>query len=119
MAADEFRPAERIDPTLKFASCKGIRIPESKKLLPVESGIQLRESGITLTIGIQNPGSIDKDWNPVPGNPESTAWNPESKSVLDPLTWGDTLFTRDRSIILLSSYGTLYDQMSKFSVRLR
>ena len=28
---------------------------------------QLNESGISLTIGIQNPTSTDKDWNPVPG----------------------------------------------------
>ena len=34
-----------------------------------------------LTIRIQNPSSSDKGWNP-----ESTAWNPDSKSVLDFLT---------------------------------
>ena len=33
----------------------------------LESGIQLKESGIPLTIRIQNPNSTDKDWNPVPG----------------------------------------------------
>ena len=32
----------------------------------LESGIQLKESGISLTIGIQNPGSNDKYWNPAP-----------------------------------------------------
>ena len=32
----------------------------------LESGIQLKESGIPLTIGIQNPSSTDKDWNSVP-----------------------------------------------------
>ena len=32
-----------------------------------ESGIQLKESRIPLTIEIQNPSSTDKDWNPVPG----------------------------------------------------
>ena len=31
----------------------------------LESEIQLKESGIPLTIEIQNPGSPDKDWNPV------------------------------------------------------
>ena len=42
------------------------------------------ESGIPFTIGIQNPSSTDKYWNPVPQwNPESTAWNPESKTVPD------------------------------------
>ena len=40
------------------------------------------ESGIPLTTGNQNPSSTDKDWNPVPGNPESTEWNPESKTVI-------------------------------------
>ena len=30
-----------------------------------------------------DPSSIDKDWNP-----ESMAWNSESKSVLDSFTWG-------------------------------
>ena len=33
----------------------------------VESGIELKESGIPLTMGIQNPSSADKYWNPVPG----------------------------------------------------
>lgn len=36
----------------------------------------------------QNPGL----WNPVPGlNPESTAQNQESKTILDSLTWGEVL----------------------------
>lgn len=36
------------------------------------------ESGIPIyTIAIQNPNSTDKDWNL-----ESTAWDPESKTVL-------------------------------------
>ena len=30
------------------------------------TGIQLKESGIPLRIGIQNPSSSDKDWNPIP-----------------------------------------------------
>ena len=33
----------------------------------LESGIQLKESGIPLAIMIQNPSSTDKDWHPVPG----------------------------------------------------
>ena len=33
----------------------------------MESGIQLKESGIPLPIGIQNPSSTDKYWNIVPG----------------------------------------------------
>ena len=31
----------------------------------LESGIQLKESGIPPTIGIRNPSSTDKYWNPV------------------------------------------------------
>ena len=31
----------------------------------MESGIQLKESGIPLTIGIQNPSFADKDWTVV------------------------------------------------------
>ena len=53
-----------------LAPCKGIWIPELKlwNLEPwaLESGIQLKESGIPLTIGIQNPSCTDKDRNPVP-----------------------------------------------------
>ena len=45
------------------APCKGIRIPESGKLL---FAVQLRESRILLRIGIQNPRSTDKDSNPAP-----------------------------------------------------
>ena len=33
----------------------------------LESGIQLKGSGIPLTTGIQNPRSTHKGWNPVPG----------------------------------------------------
>ena len=53
---------------------KGNRIPKCGTFLPwnqeswaVESGIQLKESGIPLTIGIQNQSPSDKDWNPVAG----------------------------------------------------
>ena len=48
--------------------------------------MQLKESRILLTTGIQNPSSSDKYWNP-----ESTVWNPESKTVLDSLTWGEKM----------------------------
>ena len=53
-----------------LASCKGIGIPASGKFLRVESGIlgqsgvQPKESGIPLTIGIQNPSSTEKDLEP-------------------------------------------------------
>ena len=33
----------------------------------MESGMQLKESTIPLTIGNQNPSSTDRDWNPIPG----------------------------------------------------
>ena len=41
--------------------------------------------------GIRNPLS----WNPESStrNPESTGWDPESKTVMDSLTWGDLIFT--------------------------
>ena len=49
--------------------------PESWVL---ESGIQLKGSGIPLTIAIQNPSSNDKYWNPVPRiqNPQRGIQNP-------------------------------------------
>ena len=77
--------------------CKGVRIAESVKILPVESGI--------LGFGIRNTAQgvryPTNDWNPEPKfhwqrlesstwNPESTAWNPESKTVFDSLRWQDT-----------------------------
>ena len=39
-------------------------------------------------LGIRNPMS----WNPESStrNPESTGWTPESKTVMDSLTWGDS-----------------------------
>ena len=52
--------------------------PESWTL---ESGIQLKDSGILLAIGVRNT-------IPLTENPESTAWNPESRNVLDSLTYG-------------------------------
>ena len=38
--------------------------PESWVLEP---GVQLKESGLTIAIRIENPSSTDKDWNRVPG----------------------------------------------------
>ena len=80
-----FAPFKRIwiPKSGKFVAC-GIRNlgnfclwnPESWAL---ESGIQLKKYGIPLTmIGIQNPSSTDKDWNPVPGiqNPRRGIQNP-------------------------------------------
>jgi len=53
-------------------------VVESGKFLLVESGIPL-----TTRSGTQVP---------LRKNPECTAWNPESKTVLDSLTSGDSLF---------------------------
>ena len=51
---------------------KGIQIPESAKILLVESPESWAlESAISLRIGIQNPRSNDKDRDPLPG-----IWNP-------------------------------------------
>ena len=67
------------------AQCKGIGIPESRKIMleypkswALESVIQLNEYEIPLTIGIQIPSSTDRDWNPVPGirNPRYGIQNP-------------------------------------------
>ena len=65
-----------------------LRNPEFSGAL--ESEMQLKESGIPLTIEIQSPTSTDKDWNPVPGIRNPREWNPESKTLLHSLTWGKT-----------------------------
>ena len=75
------------------------QVGESDKFLLVESvirnpglqwnpGIQLNEFGIPLTIGIQNPSSTDRYWNPVPGvrNPYRGIQNP---TVFDSLIWSE------------------------------
>ena len=51
------------------------------------------ESGIH-GCGIRNP----QKWNPASGirNPESTAWNLESRTLLDYLTWGDAYLKANR-----------------------
>ena len=56
--------------------------PESWALETVK---QLKKSGITLTIGMQNPRSTVKDWNPE----HESGIRTESKTVLDSLTRGD------------------------------
>ena len=54
------------------------------------SGFRVQESWIPLTIGIQNPSSTDKDFNPVPWirNPLSGIQNP--RLSCDFLTLGET-----------------------------
>ena len=51
------------------------------------------ESGIPLAIGIQNPRSTGKDWNPVPGirNPRRGIQNPKLSGI--PL-YGTIIFSR-------------------------
>ena len=67
------------------AQCKGIGNPESGKIMlenpqswALESGIQLNDSEIPRTIGIQIPSTTDRDWNSVPGirNPRCGIQNP-------------------------------------------
>ena len=71
----------------------GIQLKESGILLTntgieyLESGIQLKESEIPLVIGTRNPSSTDK------------YWNPESKTVLDSLTWSDIRFIIKASVV--------------------
>ena len=66
-----------------FGPCKGIEIPDSVNFLLVESGTRGSFACGTRDTaqGMRNP---TKDQNP-----ESTAWNPESQTILDFLTWGD------------------------------
>ena len=56
----------------------------------MESGIHLKESGILLRIGIQNPSSTDKDWNQEPEirNQRREIQNPRLPWLA--LTWGLT-----------------------------
>ena len=63
---------------LIFTRCKGIQITESENFLLMESGTQLKESGMRLTIGIRNPSSTGKVRNLVPGirNPGRGIQNP-------------------------------------------
>ena len=59
----------------------------------MESGIQLKEYGIPPRIGIRNPSPTDNDLESSTWNPESMAWNSESKIVLDSLSFCDVLRT--------------------------
>ena len=58
--------------------------------LTIRSLILGKWSTILLTIGIQNTSSTrEKDLKSSHWNPDSLAWNPESKTVLDSLTGGE------------------------------
>ena len=71
---------------LLLALCKGIGIPESEKFLLVES--RILGFGIRNTVQrIQNPSPTNTEDKSSTLNLESTAWNPESKTVLDSTTW--------------------------------
>ena len=61
------------------------------RLLGLESGIQLKKSGILLMIGFQTPSSIDGDWNPIPWirNPRRWIQNQASRLFWIPFWWGD------------------------------
>ena len=87
-----FRNAEHWFPEA-VCPCKEIRIPESEKFLLVgQPGIQPKESGIPLTIGIRNLSSTGKKLiiqNSVSlRDQESTAWNPRIQDCLGFLYMG-------------------------------
>ena len=87
-----FRNAEHWFPEA-VCPCKEIRIPESGKFLLVgQPGIQPKESGIPLTIGIRNLSSTGKKLiiqNSVSlRDQESTAWNPRIQDCLGFLYMG-------------------------------
>ena len=94
-----------------FASCKGIRIPGSEKLLLVESGI--------LGFGIRNVAqgirNLTEHWNPESRtrDPESTAWNPESKTALDSVTWGDLFLITAGLTLFKNDYTACRNQESQ------
>ena len=72
----------------------GFRNQENFCLLGNQEYSPCKESGIPLTTGIRNLSSTGKKLiiqsSVSLRDQESTAWNPESKTVLDSFTWGDT-----------------------------
>ena len=62
-----------------------IRIPEYGKILLMESGLQLKESGIPLTIWILESKFCEQRL-------ESSTWNLASKTVLESFTRADTSY---------------------------
>ena len=77
----------------KFAC--GIRNPEKFYSWNLDSWVL--ESGIPLSTGIRYP-EAKFYWQILESsncNPESTTWSPESKTVLDSLTWGNTGAVRE------------------------
>ena len=76
--------------------------------------MQLKESGIPVTIGIRNPSSKDK-------NLEPSDWNPESKIVSDSLTCGDlsvlpTTLSSNKNIYLIKMWMCLAQNTNWHSI---
>ena len=74
-----------IDSEIREIFAFGFQNPQKFRLsnpesLALESGIQLKESGIPLTTKFRWQRLESSTWDP-----ESTAWNPQSKNVLDSL----------------------------------
>ena len=76
------KPSETLN-DLKLTPCEGIWILESVKVLNVVSGL--------LGFGILNAAQRGSGIQSL--DPEFTAWNPESKTVLDSLTWGNRVMS--------------------------
>ena len=114
-------------PGLRFAPCKGIRILESgifslfvkcgireiqelcnPESLATESGTQLKESGVPLTIWIQNTSSTNKESEIQFFQSGIHGEDPESKTVLDSLAWSDTNMVHWHSFLLLEAMSDMY-----------
>ena len=99
--------------------CKGIRIAESERFLLMESGIQLKESGIRLTIRIRNASSTGKVRNPIPGirNPGRRIQNPRLFTLIRILLKTQLFFLRfqnmSRPLVALSHRfrPSVYDEL--------
>ena len=72
------KPSETLE-DLKPTPCEGVWIVESMKVLNVVSG---------LLHGLWNPECSSRSSGIQSLDAEFTAWNPESNTVLDSLTWG-------------------------------
>ena len=87
----------------------------------LESGIQLKDSGILLTIGIQNPSSTDKYWNPVRGirNPLRGIQNPRLSWIsLHEAIWANNRVPECDVIKTMIKLVNLWDLSSKFDLGL-
>ena len=86
-------PHSERDPDSEMREIFAFWNPESGKfcLRNLESGVRFKESGVPVTNEIKNPSFTDKNWDPVPGirNSRRGIRNPESKTVLDSLSWDE------------------------------